>query len=326
MAVKNIDELKSVYLIYGKEELLLERAVHRLRERVADVADLDFNYATFDGESADADAIVADANTLPFNSERRLIVVRGVDRMRAEQRDVLAAYAQSPSPTTCLVLVATSVAANSRLYKAVDAGGVVAEYKAPRWSEYPSRVVDSFASRGRTMTRDGAETLVRAVGRDLRRLELEVDKIVAYAGDRDTLDRADVQSVVAGTAPTSVFDLLDAIGGRDCASALAVLDDLLAEDEEILGIQAMTVRHIRALLSVRALLDRGEDPASVVRELGLKDWQVRNLIPQARRFEPVELTHALRDAAETEARLKSGRGEPRVVFEMWLVGVCRREG
>ena len=324
MAVKNVQELKPVYLIYGKEELLLEDAVRRLREKVAEVADLDFNYAVFDGENADADAIVADANTLPFSSERRLIIVRGVDRMRAEQRDVLAAYAVSPSPTTCLVLVATSIAPGSRLYKAVDAVGLVAQYKAPRWSEYPSRVIDSFASRGRTMTRDGAEALVRAVGRDLRRLESEVDKIVAYAGEREKLDRADVQSVVAGTAPGSVFDLLDALGSRDCAGALAILDGLLAEGDELQVMHAMAVRHVRSLLSVRSLLDRGEDAGSITRELGLRDWQVRNLIPQARRFEPAELTRALRDAAETEARLKSGRGEPRVVFEMWLVRVCQR--
>jgi len=319
-------------LIFGKEDLLLERAVHRLRERVADVADLDFNYATFEGETADPDLIIADANTLPFDSERRLIIVRDVDRMRADQRDVLAAYAESPSPTTCLVLVATSVAQSSRLYKAAKAVGVVAEYKAPRWAEYPGWVVDTVASRGRTMPRDGAEALVRAVGRDLRRLELEIDKIIAYAGDRDTLDSSDVDGVVTATAPVSVFDLLDAIGSRNCAGALAALDDVLRAGSEFFprpgstspGIHAMTVRHVRTLLSVHALLDRGADTTSIMRELGLKDWQVRKLMPQARRFESFELTRALRAVAEIEGKLKSGQGEPRIVYEMWLIGVCQR--
>jgi len=324
VTVQNIEDLKPVYLIFGKEELLLEHAVRRLRERVAEVADLDFNFVAVDGESADPDVIVADANTLPFNSERRLIIVRGVDRMRADQQEVLAEYAKSPSPTTCLVLVAGKIAKNSRLYKAVDALGGAVEYKAPERSEYPRRVMESFEEKGRRITRDGADALLRAVGPDLRRLEMEVDKIVAYAGERTTLDRDDVQSVVAGAAPTSVFDLLNAMGARDCAAALAALDGLLADGEQLTGVHAMAVRHLRMLISTRALLDRGATSAAIMRELKLQDWQARNAIRQAGRFEPIELTRALRDAAETDANLKSGQGEPRVLFEMWLVGVCQR--
>ena len=54
MASADLSDLKLVYLIYGSEELLLERAEKRLRDRLAAVADLDFNMETFDGDSASA--------------------------------------------------------------------------------------------------------------------------------------------------------------------------------------------------------------------------------------------------------------------------------
>mgnify|MGYP001794400759 FL=1 len=46
----DLTDLKPVYLIFGSEELLLERAVRRLRDRLAKIADLDFNLETFDGD------------------------------------------------------------------------------------------------------------------------------------------------------------------------------------------------------------------------------------------------------------------------------------
>ncbi len=323
MAVTSIEDLKPVYLIFGDEELLLERALHRLRQRVGEVADLDFNFDMFDGDSADATAVVAAANTLPFASERRLVVVRNVDRMRAADQAILTEYATDPAPTACVVLVAVKMPKNSRLYKAVDGSGGVAEYRSPRKHELPGWVVELFASKGKRVSRDGAEALVRAVGRDLRRLETEADKIIAYAGDASVIERADVEAMVAETAPVSVFDLLNAIGARECATALERLDDLLGSGEQLLGIHAMAVRHLRMLVSVKAMLDRGADRATIQREVGLQNWQAAAAVEQAGRFGAAELSGALRDAAELEGRLKSGQGDSRVLWEVWLAGLCR---
>lgn len=322
MAVKGLEDLKPVYLIYGEEDLLLERALHRLRVRIAEVADLTFNYDAFDGESADAGEIIAAANTLPFASERRLVVVHNVDKMKAAGQAALAAYVADPSPMSCLVLVAGKMRKDSKLLKAVAAAGGAAEYKAPRKSEYPRWVVDLFADRGRALTRDAAETLVHSVGRDLRRLEIEAEKILAFAGERTDISREDVTAVVAETAPVSIFEFLDAVGARECGQALELLDDLLRGGEEIIRVHAMAVRHVRTLISVHALLERGADTGMMMREAGMSDWQLRNVIPQAQRFEPAELSAALRRAADVDARMKSGQGDPRLLFERWLVGVC----
>jgi len=319
-----IQGLKPVYLIFGEEELLLDRALRRLRDRIAEEADLDFNYEAFEGETADAGAVVAAANTLPFASERRLVVVRSVDRMDAAGQAALAEYAKDPAPTACLVLVAKKMRKDSKLYRAVDALGGVAEYKAPRRNEYTSWVIELFAAKGRRLNADGAAALVRSAGRDLRRLETEADKVIAFAGARTDLSRDDIESVVVGTAPVTIFDFLNALGARDCRGALELLDDLTANGEELMGIHAMTMRQLRTLISARALLDRGGTVADVQRGVGMADWQARNAVEQARRFSTEELSRSLRDAAAMEARMKSGQGEPQVLFEVWLASVCTR--
>lgn len=322
MAINSLAELKPVYLIWGKEELLLAQAVQRLRDRVAEVADLDFNFDVFDGTNTEASAVISAANTLPFASERRLIVVKNVDKMIAAAQAELTAYAANPAPTACVVLVAASVSRGSRLFKAVDALGGASEYRPPKRNDYPSWVIAQFSSKGRQLSPDGAEALVRTVGRDLRRLDIEAEKIIAFAGDKARIGREDVESVVSETAPSSIFEFVDALGTRECASALGLLADLIDGGESVVGVHAMAVRHVRTLLSVRALIDRDVSEREIASEIRAADWQVRNFARQARRFEESDLIRALRAAAEAEEDMKTGGEDPRLALERWIIGVC----
>jgi DNA polymerase III subunit delta len=326
MAAPDLSDLKPVYLIHGPEELLLDQAVERLKQRLSALADLDFNLDVFDGDSAQPEDVVAAANTLPFMSERRLVILRKADRMTADGLGVLADYAADPNPETTLVLVASKIARNLRVFKAVDALGGVAEYKAPPKRDYARTVVTMFAEKGKTVGLDAAEVLVRAVGYDLRRLSVEIEKVISFTGDEITLSRDEIEQVMSTTAPTSVFDFLDALGSRDCRDAMRVLTALLDEGESVHGVHAMSVRHVRNLLSARALLERdgeGSATALISREVGVREWQARNLVTQARRFDSAELVEALLSAAASEAKMKTSR-DPRLVFEIWVLEVCGR--
>lgn len=323
MSESQLGDLKPVYLIHGPEDLLLEQAVDRLKKRLAAVADLDFNLDQFDGEHAEADEVVAAANTLPFMSERRLVIVRRAEKMSTASLGELADYAHDPNPETTLVLVAAKIARNLRIYKAVDALGGVAEYRAPSKRDYPKTVVKMFADRGKRVGLDAAGVLVRAVGYDLRRISIEMDKVIAYTGEETTLSREEIEQVLSTTAPTSIFEFLDALGSRETRRALRLLASLLDEGESIFGIHALTLRHVRNLISVSALdaRDGSSSHAAIAREVGIPDWQVRNLSRQAGRFTPRELVAALKAAAESEEKMKTSR-DARLVFERWVVEVC----
>lgn len=325
----DLSDLKPVYLIFGDQELLLERALERLQKRVAEAGGSEFDVDVLDGDTGDVDAVIASANILPLMAERRLVIVRRADRFSTAALGVLADYARNPNPSTTLVLVAKKIAKNLRIYKAIDALGGVAEYKAPEKRNYPHTVVQMFADRGKTIGLDAAEVLVRAVGYDLQRLDMEIAKVIAFTGERVTLSRDDIEQVMTTAAPTSIFEFLDAIGGRKCGEALALLNRLLFAGESIYGIHAMSVRHIRQLISVLAFMNRPDglsSPAAVARGVGagMREWQARNLIGQAKRFHVSELVDALRLAAAAEADMKTSR-DPRLIYERWLMGVCVRK-
>lgn len=293
----------------------------RLKASVGEVADLDFNMDTFDGESVGADNVIAAANTLPFASDRRLVIVRNVDKMDKAGQESLAAYAADPSPTTVLVLVAAKLAKNTKLFKAVDKAGGAAEYAAPKKADYPQEVRSLFEAKGKSIARDASELLVSSVGYDLRRLSVEVDKAISFVGDRDSVTLRDIEQVASTTAPTSVFEFVDAVGARDCRRSLTLLGDLLGEGESVFGLHALALRRIRDLIAVSSLDARGAGLPQMARELGRPDWQLRQLPKQARAFRPGELVGLIGAAAEAEAQMKTSR-DPRLVFERYVMKVC----
>ena len=314
-------KLEATYLILSEQELLVDQALSRLKRRVGEHADLDFNMQVFSGESATAADIVAACNTMPFASDLRLVVVRAVERLAKSEQDQLVDYIGDPSPTTVLALLGEKLAKNTRIYKAVQRFGGIVDRKLEK-RDFPSVVMRMFEQHDKKIGTDAAELLVSAVGYDLRRLQTEVDKTVAFVGIREVVTRQDVDSVTSTTAPTSIWDFTEAVGDRDCRRALARLGDLITEGESVFGLHAMALRTLRDLIAVRALLDRGmHGSMELARELGRPDWQVKRMIRQANGFRGEELVALLREAAQSEAKMKTSR-DSRLALERWIVKVC----
>jgi DNA polymerase-3 subunit delta len=319
--VASDSDLLPVYLIVSEQRLLVDEALDRLKKRVRESGDLDFNMQVFDAENAEPDEIVAACNTIPFASDYRLVIVNGVDKVNKEGSDVLCAYVADPAPTCILALAGEKVAKNTRLYKAVEKLGGVLDRRVDK-RDVPKHVHRMFEIRGRSITDAAAEELVGAVGTDLRRLSVEVDKAIAYAGERLDIDVPDIEGVISTTAPTSIWDFTEAIGERDCRKALAKASDLIGEGETVFGLHAMALRAVRDLITVRSLLDRGASGSGeVAAQLSKPEWLVRRLVSQARRYRSEELVQALKDAAAAEAQMKTSR-DARLVLERWIVKVC----
>jgi len=315
-------DLKPIYLILSEQDFLLRQALDRLRARVGEVADLDFNLETFEGDSASADGIVAACNTLPFASEHRLVIVNGVEKLSKDATETLVAYAANPSPTCVLALSAHKLAKNTRLYKAVDRLGGVLERKAPRGAEFVRGVISLASDRHKRMSADAAQALVSATGEDLRLVSIELDKLVAYVDEAEEITREDVEKVVANAAKAKSWEFGEALADRDCRRALVLAASILREGESLFALHATALRTVRELITARALIDRGETSGeALARRLGKQEWQIRRLPRQARAFDSDELIDLLRAAAAGEAQMKTSR-DARLVFERWIVKVC----
>lgn len=315
-------QLLPAYLVVGADEYKRESAVKRMRARLEASGMADFNYDERDlAGDPDMDDVIASLRTYPLGTDFRLVVLRNCERLPKAVSEPLVAYLEDPAPTTVCLLVAESLARNTRLYKAVAAIGPKAVVDcAPKKSwELPRYVMQMARSHDLQMTQSAAEELVSRVGDDTRALDNELRRLAAQT-EGGAIDREDVERLVARTAEAKPWGFLDAVCERDMARALEQLA-LQPEGSEV-RLWSLLVARIRELIYAKALAARG-GRYDLAAELGRADWQVKNHRRWAGNYSMEELLGALSSAAEVEQDLKGSR-DSELAFRMWVVGIIER--
>jgi DNA polymerase-3 subunit delta len=313
-------ELKPVYLMTGSDRPKVARAVRRLRDRLGvDAAEL-LSAADTAGEAA-----VAACNALGlFTDEARLVVVEGVERWRADDAKAVAAYLQSPAPTTVLALVGEGVRADSTLTKACAKAGEVLVFDAPKKRDLPSWVAAEFQRRGASAEPEACRALAETVGEDLEALGTEVDKLATWAqGERIRVD--DVERLAAARAETKIFSLTDAWGRRDVAAVLEAAEALLERSpRELTRVTGALASHVGKVRACQALAAKGARPREAAGRLKMHPFAAEKAFEQAANFSVDELSDAVVRLARLDLAVKGGsRLAPELELARALVDVTR---
>ena len=271
-----------LYFLYGKERYLLDRAVDLLRARVLDPRTRDFNYELFYGKEAGASRIAQAARTLPMMAKRRLILVRDADEMKADELGGLVSYVSDPAPESCLVFVAEKADQRLKFFSAFKKHGELVKLDPLYERQLPDFVRGEARARGVTLAPDAVTMIVAEIGAELGQLADAVERLAMYAGERKQITAEDVDKVVATTRQRSVFELANAVGAGDRASALAMLSSMLGARESGVRIVAMLARHLRQLWITSELLQRTRDKFEIASALGIPPFFADDIIRQAR--------------------------------------------
>jgi DNA polymerase III subunit delta len=344
------------YLFHGTDEFSLREELARLR---ADDC-FGYNVDVFAGAEADLGTILATCETLPFLSERRLVIVEGLPKRsragrggessdedalgddvadagaakskkgRATGQDPkafiagLAGYAAKLPVTTVLaVAVDELLEPTHALVKAAAGGGTVRAFVAPKGAQLESWLLKRAQSRGVRLDPDAGHVLATSLGADLRTLASELEKLAVYAGEGERITAADVYLLTASTQQSRVFDLTDALARQDRARALALLHELLDTGESPLGIVAIVASQTRALMQVKALAEQGMRAPQIAQTAGLAPFVVEKSLPLARQCSEAQLERAHRQLLEIDAALKLSKLTPEMALDLFIVGFAR---
>jgi len=273
----------------------------------------------------------------------------------AEHRDdgasYLAALERQWPPDAVLILTAAAVDARKRLFKRVRDIGAVVEWTHARErsgvlgreavDEMIARVLDA---QGKRLEPVAHELVLRRAGSDAALVASELARLCLYVGERATVTADDVRLVFRDMAESWIFDFTAALSTRQVGRALPLLRGLFAQGEPPLRLLGMIARELRLLLLARECLDdtlRAQwrpglaFPAFQSRLLPLLDEDTKKAFGNAhpfvlfKRFQEAArlsrsaLRAALVQAADLDQRVKSGRGEPALLLELFVLDWCR---
>jgi DNA polymerase-3 subunit delta len=313
-----------VYAIVGDEPFARSQALGAIRRAVLKEASPDLALSQYGGSEAPEPAQLFDElRTPPFLAPRRLVIIEDAAPFVERARDALVNYLARPSTVGTLVLTLDKLAKNEKLYKAIASVGAVVACEAPREYELPGWIAARVRAHGKRMDGAAVRRLAECVGVNLPILDQSLLKLTLYVGPREAITEADVDALVEDLPVTTVFKLTDAVGTRDAAKALRVLDNLLAQNAEPPYIVSMIRWALERLINARTLLDAGATPDAISKALHMgPGYFLEQTLTQARRRSRPELQRAFALLLQADLDTKSSLMAPRDVLEHLLLKLC----
>ena len=218
-------EFDPVYYFYGDDDFLKDIRVRELVQGTVDPATRDFNLEQRRGTEVTAEALDSLLSTPPMLAERRVVVIRDVDKLKKDARTLLDTYLKQPATDTVLLLVSPSGVKPERGLIERSTPVEFAPLTGDRISKWVVHQAETVL--GRAITPVAVTLLVEAAGEDLSQLAMELEKLASYSCD--TIDEAAVSAVVGIRRGESLGSLLNAVAARDATTALALLSGVLQQ-------------------------------------------------------------------------------------------------
>ena len=151
------------------------------------------------------------------------------------------------------------------------------------------------------------DLLIEALGADIARVAVEVEKLSLFAGNR-VIGVDDITELVPDARATTIFALVNALGRRDRARSLAILDTLTREGEYLpLALAFLSSQFRMALVAREAGLRNSGQIQGHFSKLGIPMWSSR--------AEQVYQTVSKFSRPQLERAVKLIRPDDRIVME-----------
>ena len=323
-------QLLPVYLVTGEERFLRDQVTAALREASLGSGVAAFNEDKFTAGEASADAVLSAARTVPMMANKRFVLVRSAERWdgsgdEAASLDLVAAYAQAPVDSTCLVLVFDKLDGRRKLAALAKKQGFIVECAILDRHALPGWIVERCAQRGHAIDRETADVLAEIAGPELAYVSDAVERLSLYAGAGQPITEEAIADCVARVRTADTWALVDAVGARDLGLALKMLADAYDPRDRGLPLLGALAWSIRQLAKFQIAHAAGASVEEAARKAGVfQPFRARELAQKARGLKAKDLERWLLVLAETDVALKSSRRPPEAILEDALTKLCRR--
>ena len=325
---------KRITLLVGRNAAARTKRLNEFVDSWVDEEWREFNLSEVEArEVSAADLLMALSQVSMGDPDKhRTLILRGAERLRANEAEALAAILPRVPEPARLILVAEGdktgreTKLSSRLLKAVEAEGRVFDFPPLRPNEAPGFAAAKAREMGLQVASDVPRVLAMRVGADQTLIERELEKLRVAVGPGETVTAALVAEVVSPSAEHTVFELTDAVGERNAPKALEAMQALLSAGQTVYLLAPMLARQVRLVWQTKAAMEGIPDAEmkepSAAR---LGDWQKQKLQRQARAFTWAALEEGLTALLEMDLALKGieeAGEDPRALLEALVLRLC----
>ncbi len=299
-------DFPTVILMYGKERFMIEWAYKSLKKALVNPATGSLDYTLFhEAETTEAEIISA-CETVPFMSEKKLIVIKDLDLDLSD-------YISDIPRTSLLVIVQEKVDKRKSLYKKIEQVGLSFDFTPLD----EATLVTWVHKRIPNISKEDLLHFAKDAGyfdneRDYNLFNFENDLKKAYAlyDNQANISYDDMKNVSSADYENNAFKLLDAAFSNKKSEAMRMLNQFKTTSD-VIKFHGLLCSQLEIMLEAR------ENPNIT----GVNPYRLKKAIAASEHLTTARLKAALSACYKIESEIKSGRMDARLSLELFVAKI-----
>nr|WP_242590563.1 DNA polymerase III subunit delta [Enterococcus sp. MSG2901] len=323
------ENLQPCYLVLGTEKFLQDQVREEILKKIQVDSKDDLNFLSFDMENTSLDEVVAEAETLPFFGEQRLVFVENpyfltgekVNNGIEQNTDLLVDYLKAPLESTVLVFFAPYEKLDERkkVTKQLKKTAITIDVKQLNEKEVRQYLTNTLNNSEIEMDRYAIDLFLRLTDLDLSKLMRELQKLMLFAQDQKKITTKEVEQLVPKTLEHNLFDMTQYVLTGNTEQALRLYEDLVLQGEETIKINAILLAQLRLLLQTKFLIKIGYQQANIAETLKVHPYRVKLAMQEVRRFDEGLLVRLFDQLVELDYQIKTGQIDKELSFQLFVL-------
>ena len=337
-----------VYLFVGEEEFYKVEGIARIRSAVLPNSNDEMGFTEFEPSDTDMATVLDELHSFSLFGGNRLVLLRQADRffgLKAKSsgdteeneeeeaadktrgkpgvhRELLLKYLESPQPNSALVIsTGGSWGRYRKLNSRIQKLGFVIDCRRPFENKISQWLIQRARHFKKKLIGRAADRLARDGGGTLLQLDHQLQKLVTYVGERETITEEEVRELVGRAGHDSIFKFTDAAASRNPGRAMEIMHELLEFGATEMYILSMLSWQFRRLWEAKKLQLAGANDTQIAENLKLNRYFAGRFMQQLNSFTEKALRRNHRSLLEADIASKSGY-DPEVVVEQLVLKLC----
>lgn len=322
-------QLASVYLLYGTESYFIQE----LQKEIIKLALPDHDteaISDYDLKDTPIQDVIADAETYPLFSDRKIIIARNPVFLKAKlpklsfehDVDALEQYINNPVPFTVMVFIAPyeKIDERKKISKVMkNKATVTVALCQPLRERDTARWINEYVNDlGISLHPEVAEMLEAEFAGNLDILKNELHKYSLYVGERGHVTSEIAEQLTTNSINHSGLRLADAVMEKDLHQAITVSKELLKMNEEPIALIGLLAFQFRSVLRVKLLKQAGYTEPQIMQHMKAHPYVVKIAIKREKKFTKRQLEQIMSILTNADEAMKQGKMEKDLALELLL--------
>lgn len=314
--IKN-GQFNHIYLLYGTEDYLRGQYRDKLRRAMIE-DDSSMNYNYFEGKDVDVAKVIDISETMPFLSDKRVIVIENSNFFKTSQEQ-MAEYLKNVPEDTYFIFCEKEVDKRSKMFKTVKNEGYISEFGEQDEATLKRWVLSLVGKEGKQISARALELFLEKTGNEMENIQREFEKLACYTLEKDAIMPEDVEMICTERLQNRIFEMIENIAHKNQKKALDLYYDLIALKEPPMRILFLIARQFNLLLQTKVLLQKRYDNRVIGEKLSLSPFIAKKYMAQAVKFDLSKLREALEACVQTEEDIKTGKMTDLIAVELLII-------